>query len=60
MSHASIPATLKDRLAPPADLIRLSIGIEDADDLIADLQQAFTAATPLREEAPSALAQVSS
>jgi cystathionine beta-lyase len=60
MSHASIPATLKDRLAPPADLIRLSIGIEDADDLIADLQQAFTAATPLREEAASALAQVSS
>jgi len=41
MSHASIPASLKDRLAPPADLVRISVGIEDADDLIEDLTQAF-------------------
>jgi cystathionine beta-lyase len=45
MSHASIPASLKERLAPPADLIRISVGIEDVDDLIADLDQAFTVAT---------------
>lgn len=44
MSHASIPETLKDRLAPPPDLVRLSVGIEDADDLIDDLRQAFTVA----------------
>ena len=42
MSHASIPTALKDRLAPPADLVRLSVGIEDVDDLIADLDRAFT------------------
>jgi cystathionine beta-lyase len=41
MSHASIPASLKDRLAPPADLIRLSVGIEDVDDLIEDLSEAL-------------------
>src|SRR6266849_1927465 len=54
MSHASIPETLKDRLAPPADLVRLSVGIEDANDLIEDLRQAFTVAVQLREEAGSA------
>ena len=41
MSHASIPGSLKDRLAPPADLVRISVGIEDADDLVDDLTQAF-------------------
>jgi cystathionine beta-lyase len=41
MSHASIPQSLRDRLGPPGDLIRLSVGIEDVDDLIEDLTQAF-------------------
>lgn len=54
MSHASIPETLKDRLAPPADLVRLSIGIEDANDLLEDLQQAFTVAGQQRAAAASA------
>ena len=45
MSHASIPPKLKERLAPPADLVRLSVGIEDTRDLIEDLDQAFTVAT---------------
>ena len=44
MSHASIPEALKDRLAPPADLVRLSVGIEDVNDLVEDLKQAFTVA----------------
>ena len=42
MSHASIPGSLKHRLAPPSDLVRLSVGIEDVDDLLEDLEQAFT------------------
>jgi len=42
MSHASIPGSLRHRLAPPSDLVRLSVGIEDVDDLIADLEQAFS------------------
>ena len=41
MSHASIPSALRDRLAPPSDLVRLSVGIEDVDDLVEDLDRAF-------------------
>jgi O-acetylhomoserine/O-acetylserine sulfhydrylase-like pyridoxal-dependent enzyme len=35
----------------PDDFIRLSIGIEDADDLVADLDQAIAAATRRAEAA---------
>jgi cystathionine beta-lyase len=42
MSHASIPDKLRDRLAPPPDLIRLSVGIEDVDDVIEDLEHALS------------------
>ena len=42
MSHASIPGALRDRLAPPPDLVRISVGIEDVDDLIEDLNRAFS------------------
>ena len=42
MSHASIPSRLKDRLAPPSDLVRLSVGIEDVDDLLDDLERALS------------------
>ncbi len=41
MSHKSVPAALKKQLAPPADLVRISVGIEDIDDLIKDLGEAF-------------------
>ncbi len=41
MSHASIPQSLRDKLAPPPDLVRISVGIEDVDDLIEDLSRAF-------------------
>jgi cystathionine beta-lyase len=41
MSHASIPAEARKQLELPEDLVRLSVGIEDPDDLIADLEQAF-------------------
>jgi cystathionine beta-lyase len=37
MSHASIPEAHRNQLALPEDLVRLSIGIEDPDDLLADL-----------------------
>ena len=59
MSHASVPAELRGRLGPPADLVRLSIGIEDVDDLTADLAQALElantrqpASEPRRSPAP--------
>ncbi|HKU11920.1 MAG TPA: cystathionine gamma-synthase [Sinomonas sp.] len=40
MTHASVKGT---ELAVPENLVRLSVGIEDADDLIADLDQAIGA-----------------
>lgn len=48
MSHASIPGSLKDALAPPADLVRISVGIEDVEDLFEDLSQAFAVAMDRR------------
>ena len=41
MTHASIPAAQRERLGISDSLVRLSVGIEDADDLIADLDQAL-------------------
>ncbi len=41
MSHASIPAAVREARALPPDLVRLSVGIEDADDLIGDLATAL-------------------
>jgi cystathionine beta-lyase/cystathionine gamma-synthase len=38
MTHGSVRGT---KLAPPAGLVRLSVGIETVDDLIADLAQAI-------------------
>jgi cystathionine beta-lyase len=37
MSHASTPSELRSTRAIPEDLVRLSIGIEDCDDLMQDL-----------------------
>lgn len=41
MSHASIPAHLRQQKSIPADLVRISVGAEDVDDLIDDLNQAL-------------------
>jgi cystathionine gamma-lyase len=43
MTHASIPPEQRAALGIGDGLIRLSVGVEDADDLIADLEQAFGA-----------------
>jgi cystathionine gamma-lyase len=41
MTHASIPAELRNKRGIRDDLIRLSVGIEDADDLIEDLDRSL-------------------
>ena len=41
MTHASIPEDKRKEVGITDDLVRLSVGIEDADDLIADLKQAL-------------------
>lgn len=43
MTHASIPREERIKNGLSDSLIRLSVGIEDAEDLIADLEQALTA-----------------
>jgi len=48
MTHASIPVDEREARGITWGLLRLSVGIEDADDLVADLEQAFAAA---RQEA---------
>jgi cystathionine beta-lyase/cystathionine gamma-synthase len=41
MTHASVPKGTRDSLGITDGLVRLSVGIEDAEDLIADLDQAL-------------------
>jgi cystathionine beta-lyase/cystathionine gamma-synthase len=41
MTHASVPAERKARMGISDGLIRLSVGVEDVTDLLADLEQAF-------------------
>ena len=41
MTHASMPKEVRDRVGITDSLIRLSVGIEDVEDIIADLDQAL-------------------
>ena len=46
MTHAAIPAAERRRRGIAAGTLRLSVGLEDAADLLADLEQALAAAAP--------------
>ncbi len=41
MTHSAIPKKQREKMGVVDSLIRLSVGVEDADDLIADLEQAL-------------------
>jgi cystathionine beta-lyase/cystathionine gamma-synthase len=41
MTHGSIPPAERERRGISAGLVRLSVGIEDAEDLLEDLRQAL-------------------
>ncbi len=41
MTHASVPAEMRKALGIDDSLIRLSVGVEDLEDLLQDLKQAF-------------------
>jgi len=41
MTHASLPAEIRGSLGIDDSLVRLSVGIEDVDDLMADIEQAL-------------------
>ncbi len=42
MTHASIPPEIRAEIGIDDGLVRLSVGVEDVDDLLADLKQALT------------------
>ena len=44
MTHASIPPEMREKLGISDTLIRLSVGVEDGQDLINDLEVALAAA----------------
>jgi len=44
MTHASVPLELRKKMGLTDSLVRLSVGIEDVDDLIEDLDQALAGA----------------
>ena len=48
MTHKSIPREKRYQCGVKDSLIRLSVGIEDVDDLIEDLEQAFAIASALQ------------
>ncbi|MGA9592820.1 MAG: PLP-dependent transferase, partial [Candidatus Acidiferrales bacterium] len=41
MTHASVPLEIQKKIGITEGLIRLSVGIEDVEDLVADLDQAL-------------------
>ena len=41
MTHASIPRDIRNKIGITDNLIRLSVGIEDKDDIVTDLKSAF-------------------
>jgi cystathionine beta-lyase/cystathionine gamma-synthase len=50
-SHGMISAEHRASMGVTDQLVRLSVGIENADDLIADLEQALIVVTATREHA---------
>lgn len=41
MTHSDVPKQSRERLGITESLVRLSIGVENPDDLIADIAQAL-------------------
>ncbi|MDP2714846.1 cystathionine gamma-synthase [Rheinheimera sp.] len=54
MTHASMDAQAQQTAGIGPTLIRLSVGIEHSDDLLADLQQAFNAVAQASQQAANA------
>ena len=48
MTHGSIPKEIREARGVTDGLLRLSVGIEDAEDLLADLTHSLEAARPAR------------
>jgi len=51
MSHFALTEEERQAIGIPGELVRYAAGIEDADDLIGDLEQALDAVTPQKAHA---------
>ena len=45
-THSHVPAEIRQRTGITDGLVRISVGLEDAEDIIADLEQALESGTP--------------
>lgn len=50
MTHASVPAEMRRKTGLDDGLIRLSVGVEDVDDLWSDLEQAIVGKAPRKNQ----------
>ena len=46
MTHGSIPKEVREKVGVVDSLLRFSIGVEDIDDLLEDIEQALTPQPP--------------
>lgn len=53
MTHAGIPLAARETSGVHDNVVRLSVGIEDAEDLVADVRQALEAVVPLTIDFPN-------
>ena len=56
MTHKSIPAEKRKAAGVADSLFRLSVGLEDVEDLIQDLEKAFSKCEILNEQRTNATA----
>lgn len=54
MTHASVPPEMRAKLGISDSLVRLSVGIEDLEDLTADVEQALAKAAEAADKAKGA------
>jgi cysteine-S-conjugate beta-lyase len=50
MTHAAVPEDIRNQLGITNNLIRLSVGIEDAEDLIADIENALLLSKEIKHD----------
>lgn len=55
MTHADVPVAQRERVGITDGLVRLSVGLESPEDIIADLDQALAAATSFAERSTPCL-----
>jgi len=56
MTHADVPVADREAAGITEGLVRLSVGLEDATDMIADLDRAFAIATSAQADAERSVA----